>query len=72
MQAVLAEHVIACRHCLAMALFRAETLAQVGCEEYKHFLASFHAICHARGFSSSLSDAEQTGIRLMPELGCPT
>jgi hypothetical protein len=37
-EAVLTEHVLGCRHCLAVALYRMETLAEVGCREYKALL----------------------------------
>jgi hypothetical protein len=37
-EAVLTEHVLGCRHCLAVALYLAETLAEVGCLEYKALL----------------------------------
>jgi hypothetical protein len=37
-EAVLTQHVLECRHCLAVALYRTETLAQMGCREYKILL----------------------------------
>ena len=41
----LTEHVVDCRHCLAMVLFRAEILDEVGCDEYKILLAKARAVC---------------------------
>ncbi len=60
MQAVLQEHVMDCRHCLAMALFRSETLAEVGCEEYKDLLASIRSLCRVQGFHSPANAALNT------------
>jgi hypothetical protein len=37
-EAVLTQHVLECRHCLAVALYQTETLAQLGCREYKILL----------------------------------
>jgi hypothetical protein len=37
-EAILANHVCGCRHCLAAALFRTETLAETGCGEYQSLL----------------------------------
>ena len=43
MEAALIKHVLACRHCLAMALYRQETLAESGCDKYRRTLAAMHA-----------------------------
>ena len=53
MEAALTEHVVDCRRCLAMILFREETLAEVGCEKYKILLASMHAACSVRASLAS-------------------
>jgi hypothetical protein len=37
-EAILAKHVCGCRHCLAVALCRTETLAETGCDEYQYLL----------------------------------
>ena len=43
-EAVLTAHVVDCRHCLAMALYREETLAETGCEEYKILLEQMETL----------------------------
>ncbi len=48
MKAVLIRHAIECRHCLAMVLFRQETLAEVGCETYKHLVADMNSVLRVR------------------------
>ena len=48
MEATLIDHASHCRHCLAMVLFREETLAEVGCKKYKRLLASFKSLIEAR------------------------
>jgi hypothetical protein len=37
-EALLTAHVVDCTHCLAMALYRDEALAEIGCEEYRSLL----------------------------------
>ncbi len=44
MKAVLIRHAMDCRHCLAMVLFRQETLAEVGCDTYKNLLAEINSV----------------------------
>ena len=42
MEAALIDHAVDCRHCLAAALFRRETLAEIGCEEYRTMLGKMN------------------------------
>jgi putative zinc finger protein len=42
MEAALTDHAVDCRHCLAAALFRRESLAEIGCEEYQEMLAKMN------------------------------
>jgi hypothetical protein len=44
MEGLLTRHVLSCRHCLAMALFREEALAETGCDEYTGMLNRMHSV----------------------------
>ena len=44
LEAILISHASDCNHCLEMVLFREETLAEVGCDEYKRLLAGVNSV----------------------------
>ncbi len=48
MEATLTDHVVDCRHCLAVALFRRENLSEIGCEEYQQMLGKMNTVLRVR------------------------
>ncbi len=48
MSDVLTKHALECRHCLAVVLFRDETLAEAGCDSYKKLLARMRSALQLR------------------------
>ena len=44
METVLADHVIHCRHCLAMVFCRAEDLSETGCGRYQNLLSKMRSL----------------------------
>jgi hypothetical protein len=63
MEAALTEHVLCCRHCLAMILSRDETLAELGCDEYLSLLAEKTRVLQMRESRRSSADIDED----MPE-----
>lgn len=62
MEEHLTRHVLSCRHCLAMALFRKETLAETGCAEYISLLGRMHSVLQVQSAIANNGHVDENAL----------